>query len=73
MLWKSTLTIKNLWQTQSSEQPETDCRQIKKIERNPRLEDERKKQLIRNIRKKIDFQERGLFDEISRTTRSKLI
>ena len=36
-------------------------RQIKKIERNPRLEDERKKQLIRNIRKKIqDFQKRGL-------------
>ena len=36
-------------------------RQIKKIERNPRLEDERKKQLIRNIRKKInDFQKQGL-------------
>ena len=36
-------------------------RQIKKIERNPRLEDERKKQLIRNIRKKInEFQKQGL-------------
>ena len=36
-------------------------RQIKKIERNPRLEEERKKQLIKNIRKKInEFQKNGL-------------
>ena len=36
-------------------------RQIKKIERNPRLEEERKRQLIKNIRKKInEFQKNGL-------------
>jgi hypothetical protein len=36
-------------------------RQIKKIEKNPRLEEERKKKLIKNIRKKInEFQKRGL-------------
>ena len=36
-------------------------RQIKKIERNPRLEEDRKKQLIKRIRKKInEFQKQGL-------------
>ena len=43
------------------DRPEEKKEQIKKIERNPRFEDERKKQLIRNIRKKInEFQKQGL-------------